>query len=45
MTDITGGPEKAALQTNARMWRGPFRAATDGMRRVNRAPILIGVWR
>jgi hypothetical protein len=27
------------------MWRSPFRAAIEGMRRVNRAPaILIGVW-
>jgi hypothetical protein len=45
MTDVTGGPEKAALQKSAQMWRGSFGAAIEGMRRVNRAPaILIGAW-
>ena len=34
-----------AERTAARMGRGPWRAACEGMRRVNRAPaILIGVW-
>ena len=38
---MTGRTERTALQ----MWRGPLRAAIEGMRRVNRAPaILIGVW-